>query len=411
MYVGALATLLLLPLVQMQVRIVPVPALRGVQQPVCFPRITLPAIRHGDIQSMAEKWFARNFGLRELWIRLHNQMLYSFLRVTPSESTIEVGRHGQLFEKNYLEYYLGLKNAPVDSMVEYIGRLKHLQQLLLRRYGIPLIVCISPSKAAFVPEDIPSFYKSAKRKSSTAYRLMMRLLLENGIPFVDGPALLCQHRNDYSAPLMARCSSHWNSIGAFYSADRFIAVAESLNGATLVHPAIQSVVIDSCPISNDRELANLMNLFWTPTDFPVMHATFGQNSTGMESNVPRLLVEGGSFNWIWLDVLFFGQCLESTDFCYYYSKPYAERYSYRADKEKEKVQSDVDWEKTICNIDILVIEINESLMMFPVEFVQDMTQYLEKSEKLKNRVTFCEPLQHEALYSTIKESSRTEHGR
>jgi alginate O-acetyltransferase complex protein AlgJ len=380
MYIGTLAVLLLLPLIQMQVRIVPVSALRGVQKPVCFPKVNLYSIRHGEFQVMAEKWFARNFGLRELWIRLHNQILYTLLRTTPIESTVDVGKNGQLYEKNYMEHYLGIKNPHIENLPEHMSGLKRLQQMLRDR-GISLIVCISPSKAAFVPEDIPGFYDSDKRTVSIGYRFMVRLLNENGIPWIDGPGLLRLHRNDSGAPIFPRCSSHWNSVGAFYSADRFVAVAESLAGHPMVHPLLESVAIDHNPSSNDRELANLMNLFLTPADFPVAHVKFGSKGTSEGGNRPRLVVEGGSFNWIWLDALFCGRCLESADFFYYYSKPYAQRYVHRAGKEKEKIKSDVDWEKTMAGIDIVVIEVNESLMnTFPFEFVRDMTKYLAKRQ-------------------------------
>jgi alginate O-acetyltransferase complex protein AlgJ len=380
MYIGTLAVLLLLPLIQMQVRIVPVSALRGVQKPVCFPEITLFSIGHGEFQVLAEKWFARNFGLREFWIRLHNQILYSLLRTTPIESTVDVGKNGQLFEKNYVEHYLGIKNPHIENLTEHMSGLKRLQQMLRNR-GISLIVCISPSKAAFVPEDIPGFYNSGKRTVSVGYHFMVRLLNENGIPWIDGPGLLRLHRNDNGAPLIPRCSSHWNSVGAFYSAERFVAVAESLAGHPMVHPLLESVKIDYNPSSNDRELANLMNLFMTPTDYPVAHVTFGSKGTSEEGGRPRLIVEGGSFNWIWLDALFCGRCLESADFFYYYSKPYAQHYFHRAGMEKVKIQTDVDWGKTMHDIDIVVIEINESLMnTFPVEFVRDLNGYLEKKE-------------------------------
>jgi alginate O-acetyltransferase complex protein AlgJ len=377
-FAGILAAMFLLPLVQMRLRIIPLQPLRGVQKPVCFPEITMNAVRRGEFQAIAEKWFARNFGLREFWIRLHNQILYTMMRTTPVESTIDVGENGQLFEKNYIEYHLGIRNPCTENLQKNVNRLAQMRKMLLER-GISLIVCISPSKAAFDPNDIPWYYDSAKRTVSTTYRFLSRLLNENRIPWIDGPGLLRLHRNDMSAPLFPLCSSHWNSVGAFYSADRFITVAESLTNETMNHPCIQSVRIDSCPVKDDLELAHLLNVFWTPADFPVMHPMFGEGKQNSGNHRPRLLVEGGSFNWIWLDALFRSKCLESAYFYYYYSKPWGQHYFHSAGKGLEKIQSGVDWERTIRDVDIVVIEINESLMnMFPVEFIHDLTGYLEK---------------------------------
>ncbi len=384
LYFVLLAIFFVLPLIQMQCRIIPMPSLKGVQRPLEIPPISIHSVSRGEFQKAIESWFARNFGLRELWIRFHNQLLYSFLRTTPLESTIDVGKGRQLFEKNYCEYYLGMTKPDIDSLPFYIKRLQHLQKLLEAR-NIPLIMCFSPSKAAMYPQDIPACYEAQRRETSTGYQQMLELLQKNKIPYVDGPGLLNAGKKDVSAPLMARCSSHWNNYGAFYSCDRFITVAESLTNSSLGHPIIKNVIINHIPPSYDRELADLMNVIWVPWDYRIIHTTFGNSDSTGVKHKPRLLIEGGSFNWAWLDVMFSSKCITSADFYYYYSKSYGQHFFHDSLHDNIKLDPKIDWAKAVSDIDIVVIEINQSLMhMFPKEFVEEFTNYLEENQNPMN---------------------------
>jgi hypothetical protein len=251
-------------------------------------------------------------------------------------------------------------------------------QTLLAARNIPLILSISPSKAAMYPQDIPACYNPEKRSHSNGYNVMVELLQKSKIPCVDGPLLLNARKNDVAAPLMARCSSHWNNYGAFYSCDRFVAIAESLTRTSMGHPVVKSVTINHIPPSYDRELADIMNVVWIPWDYPIIHTTFGNSDTTGTRRKPRLLIEGGSFNWAWLDVMFSSKCIKSADFYYYYSKSYGKHFYHDSLYDNITLDPKIDWGKTLAKIDIVVIEINQSLMhMFPKEFVEEFTEYLE----------------------------------
>jgi hypothetical protein len=135
---------------------------------------------------------SENFAGRELLIRLYDQVLYQvFHKSYMYLEYIIRGRHGNLFERNYLVVY-GRYPGPVpNEEAEALAVMMKYLSDRLKELGSCFVLLITPNKATLYPEDIPDrFLEKIRRgdRQPTDYGVMVPFLKSYGVPFVDGTA-------------------------------------------------------------------------------------------------------------------------------------------------------------------------------------------------------------------------------
>ena len=147
---------MLLPMIQNKFNLFELPPLKGdVEYPI-ETSINRHAWFSGKYQEIQETYLNSMFGLRSFCVRLNNQIAYSAFNKAKANGVI-IGKENYLFEKNYIDAYIGNDFIGQDSIAKTINQLKFINDTLLKLKK-NLIIVLAPGKASFYPEYIPDKY-------------------------------------------------------------------------------------------------------------------------------------------------------------------------------------------------------------------------------------------------------------
>src|SRR5436190_6040073 len=121
----------------------------------------------GDYSRIKEKWWLENFGLRNYYICLNNQINWELFRKAQTYNVLN-GKDDYLFEYEYIEGYYGRDFVGRDSLNSLCFKLKKLQDTLARMNKL-LLPVLAVGKASYFPERIPDAYKSKPSVSNYLY--------------------------------------------------------------------------------------------------------------------------------------------------------------------------------------------------------------------------------------------------
>lgn len=117
-FVSIVLILLLSPLLQLKLRVLPEITLNGAQTKVPLPSFSLQSFLSGEMQKNVEMWIEQNLSLKSYFVKTNNQIFYSLFNQTPPNSSIIVGKSGQLYEKVYIDEYLSVIPPLSPSLLE-----------------------------------------------------------------------------------------------------------------------------------------------------------------------------------------------------------------------------------------------------------------------------------------------------
>ena len=338
------------------------------------PSLSLHGWLTREFQDQFSKWFNQSYGARSFFVRMGNQLNYSLFNKSymNKEQTI-IGRHGQLYEEWYINDYCNPRaTTPLSLMETRVREIADLQSLLARK-GVTFLLLITPSKAAIYPEDIPSNLCPAGPSSKRGYDDFVPLLDKHHVTYVDGHVITQQATQINKAPLFCQGGVHWNYLGAYYTVRAMI---DELNG--LLHRKagrldLEAVHVDHIPTGSDKDLAELLNLFFPPFDYVVPHPVI--STKGGTEDLGRAVIVGTSFNWIPIDLLNKHKVFKQIDFFYYYKLAL---HSFPGQRGLPVDVSKIDWEHTILKTDVIILEVNEADVTgkYASAFVSDALQHL-----------------------------------
>ena len=182
------------------------------------PPMSASAWFEGDFQTAADQWWKERFGLRFFFVKLDNQIDFWLYGRVYEGATVVFGKEGWLFERAYIEGYCRLREpSPPELVRESLEGLRALQEAFDAR-GVPLVLLISPSKAAVYPERIPDEFCTPHEGAGYDYEVYRDWLDEIGLRYVDGYAITQAAKPLWpDITLFARGGIHWNNLGAYYS--------------------------------------------------------------------------------------------------------------------------------------------------------------------------------------------------
>lgn len=329
------------------------------------PEFQWSALLDGSFQNKFGEYFNNSFNLRPIMIKLNNQFYYDvFAKSYMYDNVIVVGKRRWLYEEAYIRFHENIANqTPIGHIERYAKQLRALQDILAKR-GVTFLLLISPSKATTYPEYIPDQFRWHGRPGPLNQQMLMPLLDKCGVNYYDAQAAMLSWRNKAPATLFCQGGTHWNDLGAVYALQGMLAKLERLSGKKLTRLRLDGVDVDDKPMGFDRDLAELLNLYYQPYDFPSPHPRVTPLRDA-QTFVGDLALVGGSFNWIALNLLHKYGVFKSMDFYYYFRTSFRH---YQAGREPDpQTKIDVwtmDWNKRIFNKDFVIVEMNSAVIPF-----------------------------------------------
>jgi hypothetical protein len=324
------------------------------------PRLELADWFGGDFQMDADAWFRERFGLRFLFVRLDNQLRWSFFSEMRGEGLVELvmGQDGHLIQWLYIDRYCGLiETADAERLSELATDLRRLQDALAAR-GIAFIFVISPNKVSVLPESMPDDGCPPHALHGPEYALAMPIIREAGIHHVDNFVAARRALGLHpEAGLFPRGASHWNRLAAFYGAEAILEKIDELVEQDVPGIRLDSYVVHNRPEGDDLDLARNMNLLWIEDDYVTAEPKI--SSMGEIERPLRVVVVGGSFMMLPLEIIAKTRNFEQIDYYFYYYQAFVDYLKGTYHTVRRAVDTDaIDWQGDIFQADVIILEAN-----------------------------------------------------
>jgi len=245
----------------------------------------------GDYQKKKEEYINQNFGLRNYFVRLNNQIDFSLFKKANVGKVI-VGKGDFLFENNYLEAYSGNNFAGEQKLDELYKKLKIVQDFLQEK-GIFLEVIFAPGKATFFSEFIPDGWITGKKINN--YQYSKKLCKKHNIRYIDFNAWFLSQKDFSPYDLYPKTGIHWSNYGSLIAFDSLTKHVEYYTGLNLKTFTITNVSFSDSLRGPDNDIGEAMNLMWDIQPFPMPYASY--HWTEEEYVKPKAIFIGDSYFW------------------------------------------------------------------------------------------------------------------
>jgi alginate O-acetyltransferase complex protein AlgJ len=330
----------------------PVVTLSGVTNPAPQPRFDLQSLLSGATQSAMEPWLTERMGRpREFYLRLKNGFDFVLGR---SDAGVSIGRSWVLNGKSYVDEWCLRHDRQVTeaAVAPEIAAVVAIRNAMQAR-GKPFVFLISPSKAAVLPEYLPTW--CAPTDQPRQYDVLLAGLKSADVPVVDGHDIALHAKaTEHWAPF-GRDGVHWNDIGQFYAARALVGELERQLGQQIGDLRLKDLKVDDRPRGAEADAGLIANLPFVLQPVSV-HARF---EVANRLTAPTGLFVGTSFSWGPLEIMM-GQKLFSRSKLYYYFTS-----SYRYDPgdlvgNAEGQTAASDFSHWLSSADFVVLEANEA---------------------------------------------------
>ncbi len=163
----------------------------------------------GEWQLNEEKYLNDSFGFRPDFIRLNNQISYSFFNLAKARGVV-VGKQDYLFEKQYIDAWSGKDFLGKDSIARVMAKVKYIQDTL-KKLNKDVILIFAPGKASFFPEFIPDAFHKVRKETNHEY--FVKYANTYGLHIIDLWTWFNKHKSSSKYPLYSKYGIHWSSYG------------------------------------------------------------------------------------------------------------------------------------------------------------------------------------------------------
>jgi hypothetical protein len=282
---------LFFPLIQDKFHLIIIKPLSGTHQLTEDTGFSYHGWFSGKYQAHEEEYLKDTFGLRNLIIRAHNQIDYSFFKKTIAGDVV-VGKKDDLFILWYLETYNGTDFSGSKSIDARLTKLKYLQDTLAK-LNKTLLIVFAPSKVTFSPENIPDEWI---KSDSTNYSVMVKLIKVKCLNYIDFNKYFTEQKNKSKYPLFSHYGIHWSAYGACVAGDSILNIIEKLRTIKLLHPQWRNTVVTEKANNDETELENELNLVF-PLKYEMLGHPHAKNIADISNGKPSALFVGDSFFW------------------------------------------------------------------------------------------------------------------
>jgi alginate O-acetyltransferase complex protein AlgJ len=277
-------------------------------------------IRDGDFQKSLAARVTDAMPVRALLIHVNNEIRYQLFGELTAPQVVK-GAKGQLIERSYLNDYCSRTEGMGEKLAaDILPKLRDIQNYYESHGGI-FVYVVSPSKAAHLPEyfvdrvPCPST-PTARKQLVPDY---VGALRRGGIHVVDTASLIHSLKGAYPFDLFPEGGVHWNDVGGARAVSAVVDAINQQAGRELIPPYTFTYTLSKPANGADRELADLLNVFFPPLGYQTPKVQFQPSVPCSESPARQLNVAmvGSSFGHLPARILIEANCLDHLRFYYY----------------------------------------------------------------------------------------------
>jgi alginate O-acetyltransferase complex protein AlgJ len=277
-------------------------------------------IRDGNFQKAVATRVTDAMPVRALLIHVNNEIRYQLFGELTAPQVVK-GANGQLIERSYLNDYCSrIEGMGAKLAADILPKLKDIQNYYESHGGI-FVYVVSPSKAAHLPEyfvdRVPCPSTPAARKQLVPD--YVGALRQGGIHVVDTASLIHSLKGAYPFDLFPEGGVHWNDVGGARAVSAVVDAINQQAGRELIPPYTFTYTLSKPANGADRELADLLNVFFPPLGYQTPKVQFQPSVPCAQSPARQLDVAmvGSSFGHLPARILIEANCLDHLRFYYY----------------------------------------------------------------------------------------------
>ncbi len=258
---GVSLLLLLLPLVETELKIFNSAGLKGAFFPKAKPVLNDSDWFSGDYQKKAEEYLTDTVGFRNVLVRLNNQIDYSLYEKLHAYDIV-VGKENSLQATTHFDAYLGKLRIPHVAFDTMSYKLSRLQDTL-KKLNKFLFFIIAPSKGSFDIERAPYWY-NAKKEGRSFYEEITENFDKRNVDYLDfNTIFLSGKKSSNKRKAYTDYGIHWARHNGAWAFDTILRYIESRSVYTDL-PKIENisyVEIDTA-LQMDVDLTSSLNLMF-----------------------------------------------------------------------------------------------------------------------------------------------------
>ena len=305
----------------------------------------------GDWQKYQEGQAKSKFKGRPFFVRLNNQLKYSFFHQTNAKDVIE-GKNGYFFEERYIHSYLGKDFDGEESIRENVSMLADISDSL-HAQDIPFLMVLASGKGTFMPENFPPPYDTT-RKTTNNYETYKKYFLKDSVPLLDLNQYLVDLKDTASYPLYTKGNTHWSAYALQFVVDTLLKRIELALEAALPDYTLGAITVEQQARGNDAGIYNSLNLLWSRLEEEYVYADFQvqSDSTAIQ---PRIWTIGDSFFGTLFDAQIPQRFFEKdSKFLYYYHQVWTH------DGQRSRTKDLHDLKALLLDTDMVIIFITDA---------------------------------------------------
>lgn len=255
---------------------------------------TTDSLFNGTFQQSASVHLNKHLGFHNTLTRINNQITFSVFGISPANNVI-IGRDNYLFEPGYINAWLGKDFTSREKISGKVKRLVKFQQLLNEK-GVHFILAFCPSKARFMPENLPEKFRT--KGKNTNYDTYVDVIKKEGqgLHFIDFNDYFLKLKDTASFTLYPKGGTHWTNFSSrYYVLDSLLRYMESLSGENYPDIIANRIYWSDSLLIPDDDISTLFNLIFPFPSGKIPYADFGIKSDG--TTKPDVLAIGDSYYW------------------------------------------------------------------------------------------------------------------
>jgi hypothetical protein len=319
------------------------------------------SLRDGSFQKAVSSRVTDAMPVRPLLIRINNEIRFELFGELTAPHVVR-GANGHLIERSYLqEYCARTEGMGAKFAADILPKLRDIQNYY-RAHGGIFVYVVTPSKAAHLPEYFVDRVPCPSTPDARAHLVSeyVGMLKQAGINVVDTASLIHSLKGSYEVDLFPQGGVHWNDIGG---ARAVSAIVEEINrqaGHEIVPPFRFSYTLSGVTVGADRELVDLLNVFFPPLGYQTPKVQFSPSASCADNPARQLDVAmvGSSFSHLPARIMIEANCLSALQL-YYYAK--LGRFGGTPYRELQRNLSDADL-NALRDVRVMILEENESFV-------------------------------------------------
>jgi alginate O-acetyltransferase complex protein AlgJ len=338
--------------------------------------LSWPALLDGSLQKAIANRVTNAMVVRPILIRVNNEIRYELFGDLTASYVVR-GTNGQLIGRSYLEEYCGrTEGMAAKFAADIVPKLKDIQNYY-RAHGGVFVYVVSPSKAAHMPEYFLNSYPCPSTTEARAQLVpqYVGILKQAGINVVDTASLIHSLKGSYEVGLFPEGGVHWNDIGGTRAVSAIIEEINRQAGYEIIPPFKFTYTLSRPMSGADRELVDLLNVFFPPLGYQTPIVKFLPSVACAENPARNLKIAmvTSSFGHLPARLMIEGNCLSELNL-YYYAK--TGRFGGTPYRELKRGLSDADFQ-SVRDAKVVIVEENESFLA--------QTNYVHELQMLVNK--------------------------